>query len=136
MADLLHLIDKLAVGEGLSHDEFVTLIHSRTPETAAYLAEKAVVKRQEIYGNTVYIRGLIEVSNICKNDCLYCGIRAGNPIATATASPRRTFSRPAKRATSWASAPLSSRAVRTATSPTGGSHPFSPPSSRLTPTAP
>ena len=79
MADLFHLIDKLAAGEGLSHDEFVTLIHSRTPETAAYLAEKAVAKRQEIYGNTVYIRGLIEVSNICKNDCLYCGIRAGNP---------------------------------------------------------
>ena len=79
MADLLHLIDKLAAGEGLSHDEFVTLIDGRTPETAAYLSEKAVEKRQAVYGNTVYIRGLIEVSNICKNDCLYCGIRAGNP---------------------------------------------------------
>ena len=79
MANLLHLIDKLAAGEGLSHDEFVTLINSRTPDSAAYLAEKAVEKRQAVYGNTVYIRGLIEVSNICKNDCLYCGIRAGNP---------------------------------------------------------
>ena len=79
MADLFHLIDKLAAGEGLSHDEFVTLIDGRTPDSAAYLAEKAVEKRQAVYGNTVYIRGLIEVSNICKNDCLYCGIRAGNP---------------------------------------------------------
>ena len=79
MADLFTLIDRLAAGESLSHGEFVTLIDGRAPETAAYLAEKAVVKRQEIYGNTVFIRGLIEVSNICKNDCLYCGIRAGNP---------------------------------------------------------
>ena len=30
------------------------------------------------YGNSVYIRGLIEISNICKNDCLYCGIRKSN----------------------------------------------------------
>lgn len=79
MAELFGLIDRLAVGERLSHGELVSLIDERTPETAAYLAEKAVVVRKAIYGNTVFIRGLIEVSNICKNDCLYCGIRAGNP---------------------------------------------------------
>ena len=37
-----------------------------------------MARRRTVYGNAVYIRGLIEVSNICKNDCLYCGIRAGN----------------------------------------------------------
>ena len=79
MAELFGLIDRLAVGERLSHGELVTLIDERTPDTTAYLAEKAVAVRKAIYGNTVYIRGLIEVSNICKNDCLYCGIRAGNP---------------------------------------------------------
>ena len=79
MAELFTLVDKLAAGERLTHGELVTLIDGRTPESAAYLAEKAVAVRQAIYGNTVYIRGLIEVSNICKNDCLYCGIRAGNP---------------------------------------------------------
>ena len=79
MPELFTLIDRLAEGERLTHGEFVTLIGERTPETTAYLAEKAVETRQAIYGNTVYIRGLIEVSNICKNDCLYCGIRAGNP---------------------------------------------------------
>jgi biotin synthase len=42
------------------------------------LAELAVAERKRIYGNKVYIRGLIEVSNVCKNDCLYCGIRASN----------------------------------------------------------
>ena len=79
MADLFSLIDKLAADGSLSHGEYVALIDERTPETAAYLADKAVAARKAIYGNTVYIRGLIEVSNICKNDCLYCGIRAGNP---------------------------------------------------------
>ncbi len=79
MAELFSLIDKLAESGRLTHSEFVTLIDERTSEAAAYLAEKAVEVRKAIYGNTVYIRGLIEVSNICKNDCLYCGIRAGNP---------------------------------------------------------
>ena len=79
MAELLSLVDRLEAGERLTHGEFTALINGRTPEVTAYLAEKAVEKRQAIYGNTVYIRGLIEVSNICKNDCFYCGIRAGNP---------------------------------------------------------
>ena len=78
MAELFRFIDKLAENGRLTHSELVTLIDERTPEAAAYLAEKAVAVRKAIYGNAVYIRGLIEVSNICKNDCLYCGIRAGN----------------------------------------------------------
>lgn len=42
------------------------------------LANKADEIRRRVYGNKVYIRGLIEVSNICKNDCFYCGIRKSN----------------------------------------------------------
>ena len=33
---------------------------------------------EEVYGKDIYIRGLIEISNICKNDCYYCGIRKSN----------------------------------------------------------
>ena len=80
MADLLTLADKLADTGELTHGEFVTLIEERTPAAAAYLAARAVERRKSLYGNAVYIRGLIEVSNICKNDCLYCGIRAGNSL--------------------------------------------------------
>ena len=79
MADLFRLADRLAAEGTLSHGEYGSLIEGRNSETAAYLADAAVERRRTIYGNTVYIRGLIEVSNICKNDCLYCGIRAGNP---------------------------------------------------------
>lgn len=41
-------------------------------------AEYATAVRKKYYGNTVYIRGLIEISNICQNNCYYCGIRAKN----------------------------------------------------------
>ena len=72
------LIDKLAKSHSLTLEEYRYLIDHRTPEAAEKLAALAVKVRQEIYGNAVFIRGLIEVSNICKNDCLYCGIRNGN----------------------------------------------------------
>lgn len=43
-----------------------------------YLADTADRIRRDIYGDSVYVRGLIEFSNICKNDCFYCGIRKSN----------------------------------------------------------
>ncbi len=72
------LIKKLIKEHRLSLEEYELLIENRTVETARLLAEAAVKVRQEIYGNTVFIRGLIEISNICRNDCLYCGIRRSN----------------------------------------------------------
>ena len=78
MADLNVLIDRVVAGESLTVGEYALLIKERNPASAARLAAAATERRQAIYGNTVYIRGLIEVSNICKNNCYYCGIRAGN----------------------------------------------------------
>ncbi len=72
------LIDKLSAAHSLTLDEYAALIDSRTPELARELAHRAVEVRQSIYGTDVYVRGLIEISNICKNDCLYCGIRRSN----------------------------------------------------------
>ena len=43
-----------------------------------YLFGKATSIRNQHYGNDVFIRGLIEISNICKNNCFYCGIRRAN----------------------------------------------------------
>ncbi|MBQ3427545.1 MAG: [Clostridia bacterium] len=72
------LTDKLTEHHSLTLDEYEYLIENRTEAAAGALAERAVRIRREIYGNTVFIRGLIEISNICKNDCLYCGLRRGN----------------------------------------------------------
>ena len=47
-------------------------------ETVERLREEAVKLRREYYGNKVFTRGLIEFTNYCKNNCYYCGIRAGN----------------------------------------------------------
>ena len=72
------LVDKLCARHSLEEKEYARLIEQRTGETAALLARCADAVRQEIYGNAVFVRGLIEISNICKNDCLYCGIRRSN----------------------------------------------------------
>ncbi len=78
MNKIYELIDKLERDRSLTIEEYRTLIEGLSPEAAAYAAEKARAVRESIYGKDVYIRGLIEVSNICKNDCLYCGIRKSN----------------------------------------------------------
>lgn len=75
---LRDILSRLARGEPLSHTDFVFLLRQRNEETAGLLAEKAVAVRKRIYGDTVFIRGLIEISSYCKNDCLYCGIRRSN----------------------------------------------------------
>ncbi|MCR4594521.1 MAG: [FeFe] hydrogenase H-cluster radical SAM maturase HydE [Clostridiales bacterium] len=71
------LIDKLSEEGTLTKDEFLTLIEHRE-EIRDYAYEKAVEKRRSVYGDKIYIRGLIEFTNYCKNNCYYCGIRAAN----------------------------------------------------------
>lgn len=72
------LIEKLAIEHSLSFGEYKNLIEGYNEENAAFLAELAVEERKKHYLNSVYIRGLIEISNICKNNCFYCGIRRDN----------------------------------------------------------
>ena len=78
MNNIFEIIDKLEKSHSLSLSEYEYLISNRTPEAANYLMQKAVSVRKSIYDNFIYIRGLIEISNICKNDCYYCGIRKSN----------------------------------------------------------
>ena len=72
------LIEKLQRQRCLSEQEFVALIEGRNEETARRLQEIAQEERQRYYGKDVYLRGLIEFTNYCKNDCYYCGIRRSN----------------------------------------------------------
>ena len=77
----LKLLDKLYNTQSLSLEEYKFLVENYSEENAEYAAQLAVKKRREIYGNSVFIRGLIEISNICRNDCYYCGIRCSNSKA-------------------------------------------------------
>lgn len=73
-----YLVRKLIDTHSLSEGEYKELIELRDKESSLTLQKEAVRLRKEIYGHKVFIRGLIEVSNICRNDCYYCGIRKSN----------------------------------------------------------
>lgn len=65
--------------QNLTDRELIEIIN--TDKYDAELFKKADAIRRERYGTDVYIRGLIEFTNYCKNNCYYCGIRAGNTKA-------------------------------------------------------
>ena len=78
MDEVRRIIDKLCDTSVLTRDEIITLLENHNPEIQAELADKASATSQKYYGKKVYLRGLIEFTNYCKNDCYYCGIRCGN----------------------------------------------------------
>lgn len=73
-----NLIDKLNKDKCLSLAQYNTLIDKYDSDDFDYAKNLAVELRKEAYGNKVFIRGLIEISNYCKNGCLYCGINRSN----------------------------------------------------------
>ena len=77
-----NLIDKLNENKKLTLDEYKEIIDGFDNEDFVYAKNLAVEIRKQIYGNKVYIRGLIEISNYCKNGCYYCGINRSNKNCT------------------------------------------------------
>ena len=76
-----NLVDKLKEEKTLSSREFLTLLENRNDETDDYIAGLARQTANEHYGNKIFVRGLIEFTNYCKNNCYYCGIRCSNKNA-------------------------------------------------------
>ena len=74
-------VEALKQGESLSREDWRVLLEGRTDERQEILAGEASLIRDRVYGKRVFIRGLIEFTNFCKNDCYYCGIRRGNQKA-------------------------------------------------------
>ncbi len=72
------IIDKLLSERSLKVEEYEELIKERDNQAFELLRSEALRLRHSIYGNKIFIRGLIEISNYCKNDCYYCGIRRSN----------------------------------------------------------
>lgn len=75
------IIDKLQQKQQITLEDFRYLLETQDEEVLTYLQTKARETALQIYDNHVFIRGLIEFTNICKNDCLYCGIRKSNQNA-------------------------------------------------------
>ena len=93
------IIDKIDKKEKISYKDALTLLSSfeydnnlnkkklnkkekaEIKELKKYLKEKAREKADKIFGKYIFMRGLIEFTNYCKNDCIYCGIRKSNKNA-------------------------------------------------------
>ena len=72
------LVLKLKENHFLNDEEFKRLIEDEREETLSFLNKTASSVSKSVYDNKIYIRGLIEFTNYCKNDCYYCGIRKSN----------------------------------------------------------
>lgn len=76
MDNIYEIIENLMNTQDASDSQLQLLLTSDTSEEPLAVAADKV--RREHYGTDVYIRGLIEFTNYCKNNCYYCGIRSGN----------------------------------------------------------
>ena len=76
------LADRLEKDRNLTDEEFIKVLLCDDPDFYEYLAGRARKVREGVYGKDVFLRGLIEFTNVCKNNCYYCGIRAGNSNAS------------------------------------------------------
>ena len=74
-------IDQLKKEKTLSKDDLHKLLMTADDADREYLFAAAREVRESVYGKAVYVRGLIEFTNICRNDCYYCGIRKSNQKA-------------------------------------------------------
>lgn len=75
------LIKKLYETHDLSDEELVYVIDEKSDDFTAQITSAARKMTDKYYGKDIYLRGLIEFTNYCKNDCLYCGIRRSNANA-------------------------------------------------------
>ena len=74
----IEIIQKLNTMHTACESELLQLITTYDEKDFEYLRKCARDTADRIFGNKIYIRGLIEFSSICKNDCFYCGLRRSN----------------------------------------------------------
>ena len=75
------IIDKLYETNNATREELEFLLENLNDDSKKYLIEKSNLTRMKVYGDKVYLRGLIEFTNYCVRNCMYCGIRASNKNA-------------------------------------------------------
>ncbi len=78
-----HLVDTLRDSHHLNDEGYEALLTSDDAELLEHLRQEAQSVATSVFGHGIFVRGLIELTNVCRNDCYYCGIRRSN-----TALPR------------------------------------------------
>ena len=78
---LREIIDRIERERNIDRESLALLLEIKDQEAVSYLHERAREAANRVYGKQVFIRGLIEFTNYCKNDCFYCGIRRSNTCA-------------------------------------------------------
>ena len=81
MQTLVEIIDQIKKEQTIHREQLQALLETTDEQAVSYLRDTARKVADDIYGKQVFIRGLIEFTNYCKNDCIYCGIRRSNPNA-------------------------------------------------------
>ena len=81
MQTLVEIIDQIKNEQTIQREQLQALLETTDEQAVSYLRDTARKVADDIYGKQVFIRGLIEFTNYCKNDCIYCGIRRSNPNA-------------------------------------------------------
>ncbi len=79
MDTVYEIIDCIAENQAIDAEQLDILLKNNDREACEYLYEKARTAAGSVYKNKIYIRGLIEFTNYCKNECYYCGIRKSSP---------------------------------------------------------
>ena len=79
--NIKYIIEKLFIEHNADREELLFLLDNLDTESKELLIKKANETRLRYYKDSVYLRGLIEFTNICIKHCKYCGIRADNKNA-------------------------------------------------------
>ena len=77
----LSIIEQLKTTQTATREQLIFLLKNITGAEREELRQAAQQTAQAVFGNKIYIRGLVEISSICKRDCRYCGLRRSNPNA-------------------------------------------------------
>lgn len=75
------ITDRLKDTQSISREDLAYVLECEGEDNREYLFEAARTVSEKVFHKEVYLRGLIEFTNYCRNNCYYCGIRAGNKNA-------------------------------------------------------
>ena len=115
------LVDRLRLGGDLGPEDYAALLKGAAEgPLLAYAMQAAREVAVARFGTGIFIRGLIEITNYCRNDCYYCGIRRSNRRVERYRLSRKRYSHAAGRAIRWVSGRSYCREGKTPRSTTHG----------------